>query len=59
MTVCGKCGGTGKIEKPIGLNELGEVDCDLCGGTGLMPVDYESAVLERLDRIIQLLEAKQ
>jgi len=58
--VCEKCQGTGKItiEKPISLTEMGkaEVDCDLCGGTGELFEDLTPLVIQRLDRIIELLE---
>ena len=55
---CGKCKGTGKIEKPINMSQVGEEACDLCDGTGSLPEDYESAIVVRLDRIIEILEGK-
>jgi len=59
--ICEKCEGTGKIkvEKPVSMTEMGEVeeDCDLCGGTGELP-DTETLlhISVQLDRIIELLE---
>lgn len=56
---CPECDGTGKIPKPIGMREMGEVDCDLCEGTGFLPEDPDKAVIARLDKIIDLLEKKR
>jgi len=53
---CEKCNGTGKIEKPISLTNLGKVDCDLCEGTGFLEEDPMLLILERLDKIVELLE---
>lgn len=55
---CGKCGGTGKIPKPISLSKMGEVDCDVCDGTGYLAPDYEGEVIKRLDKIIKLMKGK-
>lgn len=55
-TACEKCGGTGKIRKPVTHREMGEFPCDVCEGTGRMPVDLDMAIIERLDTIIELLK---
>jgi len=52
---CEKCGGTGKVEKPVSLTEMGMVDCEECEGTGEAAGGLDDAI-ERLDRIIGLLE---
>jgi len=57
---CPKCETTGKVKKeaPVARGVMGEVeeDCDLCEGTGWLDVDLMPQVIERLDRIIGLLE---
>jgi hypothetical protein len=57
---CPKCLGTGKIkiEKPSSLTLMGfeEKGCDLCGGTGWLEWDLMPQVIERLDKIIELLK---
>jgi RecJ-like exonuclease len=64
---CPKCGGKGKIvtEKPVSMTEMGNVEeeCDVCQGTGELYEDITPRIVERLDRIIEILtkiqEAKQ
>ena len=61
MSVCEKCNGTGEVEQPVSLSEMGKVKCDFCEGTGRIDDGAEGyeigeAVIQRLDRIIELLE---
>jgi excinuclease UvrABC ATPase subunit len=58
--ICEKCGGTGKIkvERPASMTRIEtiDVDCDICNGTGQLAEDLTPIIVERLDRIIKLLE---
>ena len=57
---CPKCENTGKVkvEKPVARGVMGKVeeDCDLCKGSGWLEEDLMPQLLERFDRIIELLE---
>jgi len=55
--ICPKCKGTGKIPKPLNMREMGEADCEVCEGTGVL-LDDNTEIVKRLDRIIKLLEGK-
>jgi len=58
---CQKCKTTGKVkvEKTVargGIMGEEEEDCDLCNGSGWLEEDLMPQLLERFDRIIELLE---
>ena len=60
MTViCQKCGGSGVllIDKATSLTtiEQNQSPCDLCNGNGELVEDSQTAIMNRLDRIIALL----
>jgi len=60
MVPCPNCNGTGKIkiEKPTSNTTMDMVEepCSFCEGTGQVFEDYTPQVIERLDKIIELLE---
>lgn len=63
MKTCEKCGGTGKVPKPVSHGVMGEEDCPVCEGTGQMEdIDNEDMVRllgrmdKRLKRIVELME---
>jgi len=56
---CPKCKTTGKIttEEPITSDTMGEVEkeCDLCDGVGWIYEDATPLIVERLEKIIEIL----
>lgn len=55
--ICPDCQGAGKIEKPLSHSEIGFAKCETCEGKGFLSGEFESELLKKLDKIIELLDA--